>query len=183
MTVLASDLKILAADSLVSSGDIKAYNRSKIRIIKQHAIATAGSENDGYRFEHWYFAQNGEIFTAEDSFQVIVFCKNKIQVGETKSDSNELAKLWDPMAKFAMGMDQASAAAEILMRVAGFNAHKAAVAAANYHVYCGEPVYSITKAQLDAIHPDFDGYWIGSYKTPISKIEDFLITHKQWLKT
>lgn len=183
MTILTSDLKILAADTLCTSGDIKTYNRSKIRIIKQYAIATSGCEDDGFRFEKWYFAQNGEIFTAEGSFQVIVFTKDRIQVGETKSDSNELTKLWDPMAKFAMGINEAAAAAEILMRVAGFNAHKAAVAAAKYHTHCGEPVYSITKAQLDAIHPDFDGYWIGDYKVPLAKIEQYLITHKQWLKT
>src|SRR5271165_3131156 len=99
MTILASDLKMLAADSLVTSGDSKVYHRSKIRILKQTAIATAGDESDGFRFEAWYFAQNGETFTAEDSFQAIVFSKDRIQIGETKDDSNELTKLWDPMAK------------------------------------------------------------------------------------
>jgi hypothetical protein len=183
MTILCCDFKMLAADSLTTAGDSKVYNRSKIRIIKQHAIATAGSEQDGIRFEEWLFAQNGEKFICEDDFSVMVLTKTNIKMGETPDGSTELLKLWDPMYKFAMGVNGADAAAEVLMRVAGYNAHKAAMAAARYHTHCGEPIYSITKKQLENVHPDFDGYWIGTYQTPIAKIDDVLITHKQWLRT
>lgn len=183
MTILSCDLKILAADTLTTAGDIKVGNRSKIRIIKQHAITTTGSENDGFRFERWLFNQNGESFFAEDYFGTIILTKSKILIGETADDSLELKKLWEPLKKVAMGINPAAAAAEALMRFAKFNAHNAAVAAANYSTCCGEPVYSITKAQLDAIHQDFDGYWIGTYNVPIKDITKYLITHKQWLKT
>jgi hypothetical protein len=183
MTILACDLKMLAADTLTTAGGSKVYNRSKIRIIKQTAIATSGSESDGFRFEEWFFAQNGEKFICEEDFSVMILTKNTAKMGEAPEENTELAKLWDLMHKFATGSTHAAAAAEVLMRVAKYNAHKAALAAARYDVNCGEPIYSITKKQLDNIHPDFDGYWIGSYQTPINKIPDFLITHRQWLKT
>lgn len=173
----------MAADTLSTASDIKVHNKSKIRIIKQHAIATCGAEEDGFSFENWFFAQNGESFYAQDGFGVIVMTKDKIMVGETAEDSTELKKLWRPNNKLAMGTNPAQAAAEALMKFAKFNAHKAAVAAANYSTHCGEPVYSITKAQLDAIHQDFDGYWIGLYTTPLKDIDKYLITNKQWLKT
>lgn len=183
MTILACDLRILAADTLTTAGDIKLGNRSKIRIIKQHAIASTGTENDGFNFEKWFFSQKSEPFIVEESFGAIIMTKTTVLLGETLDDSTELRKMWEPLKKVSMGCQSAAAAAEALMRFSKFNAHNAAVAAANYHTACGEPVYSITKAQLDAIHQDFDGYWIGTYQTPIKDIPKFLITHKQWLKT
>jgi len=183
MTILCTDLKMLAADSQTTAGAVKVYKRTKIRILKQHAIATAGDENEGFQFEKWFFAQQGESFIGSDDFQVIILNKDTVLLGEIKEGTNELAKLWNPLSKVAMGAETAAAAAEALMRTAKFNAHDAAVAAANYHIYCGEPVYSISRAQLNHIHQDFDGYWIGTYKTPITKLEEYLITPKQWLKT
>lgn len=183
MTILSCDLKILAADTLTTAGEIKLGNRSKIRIIKQHAITTTGTESDGFRFEKWFFNQNGESFFAEETFGVIIMTKTSILMGETLDSSTELRKLWEPLKKVAMGINPAAAAAEALMRFAKFNAHTAAIAAANYSTYCGEPVYSITKTQLDVIHQDFDGYWNGTYRTPVKDIPKFLITQKQWLKT
>jgi hypothetical protein len=183
MTIISADLKILAADSLTTAGDTKVYFRSKIRIIKQHAIASTGMENDGFRFEKWFFEQNGEPFICEEDFAAVILNKSKFLVAETKEDDRTLAKTWEPNHKFSIGTPAAQAVAEGLMAFAGFNAHKAAAAAARYHTHCGEPVYSITKAQLDAIHPDFDGYWVGDYKVPLAKIEQYLITHQQWLKT
>lgn len=182
MTIISCDLKMLAADTLVTSDDIKVYNRSKIRIIKQHAIATTGTENDGFRFEKWFFEQNGEEFIADAGFGVIVMNKSKILAGSLEED-NKLGNLIPLISRATLGSSVAAAAADILMKVSKFNAHNAAVAAANYHTHCGEPVYSITKKHLEYIHTDFDGYWVGHYKVPLNKISDSLITEKQWLKT
>lgn len=182
MTIIACDLKILAADTLTTCDDVKVYNRSKIRIIKQHAIASTGTENDGFRFEKWFFEQNGEEFIGEDTFGVIVMNKSKV-FGGTTGDGNRLGPLIPIISRATLGSNAATAAADILMKVSKLNAHNATIAAANYHTHCGEPVYSITKKQLEYIHTDFNGYWIGTYKTPISKITNSLITEKQWHKT
>jgi|SRR6185437_8073757 len=183
MTILCTDFKMLAADTLTSAGHIKVYNRSKIRIIKGHAIATCGDEEAGFQFEKWFFNQQGETFIGDDTFGVIIANKHTIQLGEVKEDSTELTKLWEPRHKSAMGAPAATAVAEILMKVSKLNAHKAAEHAANYDAYCGPPVYSITKKQIAEIHQDFDGYWIGTYEVPINKVDNYLITQKQWLNT
>lgn len=183
MTIIATDLRILAADSLCTAGDVKVYHRSKIRIIKQHALAACGDENDGFRFEKWFLDKSGEEFICEDNFAVIIMSRAMTMEGYTSDESFKLNKLRKSTTKVAIGAMQASAAAEILMRISKLNAHQAAIAAANYQIHCGLPVYSITKKQLEYIHPDFAGYWIGTYQTPITKVDDFLITEKQWLKT
>jgi hypothetical protein len=173
---------MLAADTLTTCDDVKVYNRSKIRIIKQHAIASAGDEHDGFRFEKWFFEQNGEDFIAEDTFAAIVMSKTTV-LGGYSGDANKVSRLIPIISRATVGSAAAQSAADILMKVSKFNAHNAAVAAANYHTHCGEPVYSITKKQLEYIDMDFNGYWIGSYKTSLNKLSDFLITEKQWHKT
>jgi hypothetical protein len=162
---------------------VKVYNRSKIKIIRQHAIASCGDETDGVRFERWFFEQGGESFLCEGEFSVIVMTKERFLIGETLDDLKELRKMWQPGRKLGLGMANAVAAAEILMKEANYNAHKAAYAAAGYNTHCGMPIYSITKTQLRNISPDFAGWWIGDYQTPINKMNNFLISHKQWLKT
>ena len=139
-------------------------------------------ENDGFRFEKWFFEQNGEEFIAEDSFGVIVMNRTKVWGGSV-GDDFKLGKLIPVISRATIGAHAATAAADILMKVSKLNAHNATVAAANYHTHCGEPVYSIIKKQLEYIDMDFNGYWIGTYKTPLNKISDFLITEKQWHKT
>jgi hypothetical protein len=182
MTIISCDLKILAADTLTTCDDVKVYNRSKIRIIKQHAISSTGTENDGFRFEKWFFEQNGEEFIAEDTFGVIVMNTKKV-LGAVSDDNHKLGLMIPIISRATIGAQAACAAADILMKVSKLNAHNATVAAANYHTHCGEPVYSITKKQLEYIDIDFNGYWIGTYKTPFNKLSDFLITEKQWHKT
>jgi hypothetical protein len=184
MTILSYDLKILAADSLVTAGNTKVYNKSKIRIIKQHAIVSTGTENDGFRFEKWFFEQNGEEFLCEDSFGAIVLSRTKAVAGSCDAEVNfKLKSLMPVVSRMTAGCSEACSASDILMKVSKMNAHNATVEAANYHILCGEPVHSITKKQLEWIHPDFNGYWIGTYKTPESKIEANLITEKQWHKS
>lgn len=184
MTILSYDLKMLAADTLTTAGDIKVYNRSKLRIVKKHAIASTGLENDGFRFDKWFFEQNGEPFITEDYLAVFVLSTSRLVYGVADVETDhKLSALAPVISHMSIGATEATAAANILMKVVKFNAHNAATEAANYHTHCGSPVYSITKKQLEYIHVDFSGYWIGTYKTPLNKIEDYLITEKQWLKT
>ena len=174
---------MIAADTLCTAGDVKVYNRSKIRVIKQTALVSTGTENDGFRFEKWFFEQNGEEFICEDNFAVLILTRHRAFEAFTSGDTWKLSKMRESTTPMAIGVGTAVAAAEILMRVSKFNAHKAVVAAANYHTHCGPPIHSITKRQLESIHADFDGYWIGTYQTPINKIPAHLITQKEWMKS
>jgi len=174
---------MIAADTLCTAGDVKVYNRSKIRVIKQTALVSTGTENDGFRFEKWFFEQNGEEFICEDSFAVLILTRDKACEAFTTGDTLKLSTIRESTAAMAIGVGSAVAAAEILMRVSKLNAHKAVAAAANYHTHCGPPIYSITKKHLEAIHADFSGYWIGTYQTPMNKLAEHLITQKEWMKS
>lgn len=181
MTILACDLKILAADSLFTYGDVVAYNRSKLRIIKQTALASCGDEEDSFKFEKWFFNQsNANQPNLESSYGSIVLSVDAVQWVTIDEGNIKISPL---RGKVAQGAGEATPYAEALMREAKFNAHKAAEAAAFYDRGCGPPIYSITQLQLKNIDPAFDGFWIGHYKTPLTKLDQYLITYKQWLKT
>jgi hypothetical protein len=182
MTILCFDQKILAADTLTSSNDTTSYNRSKIKIVKQTAIVSCGLMEDGFRFEDWYKQQNRESFIPTDSFAAFVMTTQAIQsfYNDEKGDEISCERV---VNKCANGSASAASYSEALMRETKMNAHKACELAAQYDRACGLPVYSITQKQLAEIHQDFEGFWIGDYKVPLNKIEEYLITYKQWLRS
>lgn len=190
ITVICFDQKILAADSLVSVNDTVAYRRSKIRILKQAALASAGYAQDGDAFDQWWLDGQKEPFHA-NNFAGVIVSKNFIQCWVNRQDDDDdiadqdikLLQLESLDHKCSLGASHACSYAHALMRIAKYNAHKACEHAAQYSLFCGLPVYSITQAQLLHIDPDFKGYWIGTYQTPIKHLSEYLITHKQWLKT
>lgn len=173
---------MLAADTLTSAGDITVYNRSKIQIVKQKAICTTGMESDGDRFLHWLNLQERESFVTDSIFAAIVLSRTDT-VLYAGDDPGEAIKPGGVYTKWTLGAGAATSYSDALLREVKYNAHKACELAAQYDRNCGLPVFSITKKQLELIHQDFNGYWVGTYKTPLNKIEDFLITHKQWLRT
>lgn len=181
MTIICWDTRMLAADTLTSAGEIKVYNRSKIQILKQMAVCTTGFEQDGDRFLEWLDKQDRENFTVESYFCALVLSRTSISMYPGDEPGNVLRS--EVYNKTSCGAGSAASYADALMREVKYNAHNAAEQAAGYDRGCGLPIYSITKKQLSYIHADFTGYWIGTYQTPISKIKDYLITQKQWLKT
>lgn len=184
MTIICYDQKMLSADSLTSSAGTTVYLRSKLKITRQAAIISCGRTEDGFRFEEYYRTQSKEIFKAGDAdFCVTIMTKDDMNHLYTDDSGSNTLISERALSKLTLGSSGASAYADALMREAKFNAHKACELAALYDRYCGLPVYSITQKQLLEIDPDFDGFWIGTYKTPLNKIQDYLITYKQWLKT
>lgn len=184
MTILAFDGKILAADSRFSCDDITIYHRSKIRIINQKAICTAGHEDDGFEFDRYVSESREREFVARNTFMFMLLATDKFYTGGAPDDKSQPITLWTPRnVAVAQGSGNATSYADGLMRHGKINAHNACHHAAIYDSGCGVPVHSITKKQLEYIDPVFDGFWIGTYLTPIKQIPKYLITYKQWLKT
>jgi hypothetical protein len=184
MTIICFDQKILAADSLTSSNDTTSYLRTKIRIVKQTAICTCGDSEDGDRFTDWYLSDSKDEFTSKsENFAALLFTVKGPQAVMYDEDSKTVRFLTNADNKHSIGSSAAVAYSEALMRESKWNAHKASEASALYDRFCGSPIYSITIKQLKAIPHNFDGFWIGTYKTPLNKIKDALITYKQWLRT
>jgi len=145
------------------------------------AICTTGFEQDGDRFLDWLEKQDREHFSVDSYFCALVLSRTSVHMYPGDEPGTVLRT--DVYSKISTGAGGAASYADALMREVKCNAHNAAELAAGYDRGCGLPIYSITKKQLSYIHADFKGYWIGTYKTPITQIEKHLITHKQWLRT
>ena len=182
MTIVCWDGAILAADSLISTGEVVSYLRSKIQICRQSAFAAAGSEFDIDAFANAVRSDTLSEFNFQTSAEVIYLTPStaKHYLGHGSDDDT---KTVTDSLNCITSMGHSSAFADGLMRIAKYNAHEAALHTTTYSLYCRPPIYSISRKQLAKIPPDFDGYWIGTYKTPLTAVKDCLITSKQWEKT